>query len=70
MTALVITIAGLNVAPFDGSGLTGVTLTAASFTATAGIFKYLLALAVDYVCILYNDFLVILRIKSMDLPIW
>ena len=46
MTALVITIAGLNVAPFDGSGLTGVTLTAASFTATAGIFKYLLALAV------------------------
>jgi len=46
MTALVITIAGLNVAPFDGSGLTGVTLTAASFTATAGVFKYLLALAV------------------------
>jgi len=46
MTALVITIAGLNVAPFNGSGLTGVTLTAASFTATAGIFKYLLALAV------------------------
>ncbi|MGX9416272.1 alanine/glycine:cation symporter family protein [Vibrio sp. WJH972] len=46
MTALVITIAGLNVAPFDGSGLTGVTLTAASFTETAGIFKYLLALAV------------------------
>ncbi|MBR7887324.1 alanine:cation symporter family protein [Marinomonas sp. A79] len=46
MTALVITIAGLNVGPYDGSGLTGVTLTAASFTATAGIFKYLLALAV------------------------
>ena len=49
MTALVITIAGLNAAPFDGgvaSGLTGVTLTAASFTATAGVFKYLLALAV------------------------
>ena len=46
MTALVITIAGLNVAPFDGSGLTGVTLTAASFTETAGVFKYLLALAV------------------------
>ncbi|MDA7747112.1 alanine:cation symporter family protein [Psychromonas sp.] len=46
MTALVITIAGLNTAPFDGGGLTGVTLTAASFTATAGIFKYLLALAV------------------------
>jgi alanine or glycine:cation symporter, AGCS family len=46
MTALVITIAGLNVAPFDGSGLTGVTLTAALFTETAGVFKYLLALAV------------------------
>lgn len=46
MTALVITIAGLNVAPYNGSGLTGVTLTAASFTETAGIFKYLLALAV------------------------
>ncbi|WP_025564894.1 alanine/glycine:cation symporter family protein [Psychromonas sp. SP041] len=46
MTALVITIAGLNVAPYDGSGLTGVTLTAASFTETAGVFKYLLALAV------------------------
>tara|TARA_R110001583_G_scaffold22377_9_gene84041 strand:- start:142 stop:1686 length:1545 start_codon:yes stop_codon:yes gene_type:complete len=46
MTALVITIAGLNVAPFDGNGLTGVTLTAASFTETAGIFKYLLAIAV------------------------
>ncbi|NQZ30307.1 MAG: alanine:cation symporter family protein [Oceanospirillaceae bacterium] len=46
MTALVITIAGLNAGPFDGSGLTGVTLTAASFTETAEIFKYLLALAV------------------------
>ncbi|WOD09027.1 alanine/glycine:cation symporter family protein [Marinomonas sp. GJ51-6] len=46
MTALVITIAGLNVGAFDGSGLTGVTLTAASFTETAGFFKYLLALAV------------------------
>ena len=46
MTALVITIAGLNVAPYDGSGLTGVTLTAASFTETAAVFKYLLALAV------------------------
>ena len=46
MTALVITIAGLNVSPFNGEGLTGVTLTAASFTQTAGIFKYLLALAV------------------------
>ena len=46
MTALVITIAGLNVAPFDGNSLTGVTLTAASFTETADIFKYLLALAV------------------------
>jgi len=46
MTALVITIAGLNVGPFDGSGLTGVTLTAASFTETAEVFKYTLALAV------------------------
>jgi len=46
MTALVITIAGLNSAPFNGEGLTGVTLTAASFTATAGIFKYFLAIAV------------------------
>lgn len=46
MTALVITIAGLNVQPYNGEGLTGVTLTAASFTETAGIFKYLLALAV------------------------
>lgn len=46
MTALVITIAGLNTAPFPGEGLTGVQLTAASFTQTAGIFKYLLALAV------------------------
>ncbi|MEC7941185.1 MAG: alanine/glycine:cation symporter family protein [Pseudomonadota bacterium] len=46
MTALVITIAGLNTSPFDGSGLTGVTLTAASFTETAGFFKYTLALAV------------------------
>jgi len=46
MTALVITIAGLNVAPFDGADLTGVTLTAASFEATAGVFKYFLAVAV------------------------
>ncbi len=46
MTALVITIAGLNTAPFDGAGLTGVTLTAASFTATSEIFKYALAIAV------------------------
>lgn len=46
MTALVITIAGLNMAPFDGAGLTGVTLTAASFEATAGVFKYFLAVAV------------------------
>ncbi len=46
MTALVITIAGLNLAPFDGAGLTGVTLTAASFEATAGVFKYFLAVAV------------------------
>lgn len=46
MTALVITIAGLNVAPFDGAGLTGVTLTAASFEATSVWFKYSLAAAV------------------------
>ncbi len=46
MTALVITIAGLNAAPYPGDGLTGVQLTAASFTQTAGVFKYLLALAV------------------------
>lgn len=46
MTALVITIAGLNTGPYDGTGLTGVTLTAASFTETAEVFKYTLALAV------------------------
>lgn len=46
MTALVITIAGLNVAPFPGEGLTGVQLTAASFESTSTVFKYLLALAV------------------------
>lgn len=46
MTALVITIAGLNTAPFTGEGLTGVQLTAASFTQTAGVFKYFLAIAV------------------------
>ena len=46
MTALVITIAGLNVAPFDGAGLTGVQLTAASFESSFDVFKYLLAVAV------------------------
>jgi AGCS family alanine or glycine:cation symporter len=46
MTALVITIAGLNLAPFDGAGLTGVQLTAASFSSSVGVFKYFLALAV------------------------
>lgn len=46
MTALVITIAGLNVGPFTGEGLTGVNLTAASFQETADWFKYLLAIAV------------------------
>ncbi len=46
MTALVITIAGLNVAPFPGEGLTGVQLTAASFESAAGWFKYPLAAAV------------------------
>lgn len=46
MTALVITIAGMNVGPYDGSGLTGVNLTAASFQETADWFKYPLAIAV------------------------
>ena len=46
MTALVITIAGLNIAPFDGAGLTGVQLTAASFSDSVGFFKYFLAIAV------------------------
>lgn len=46
MTALVITIAGMNTAPFPGEGLSGVQLTAASFTQTADFFKYFLALAV------------------------
>jgi AGCS family alanine or glycine:cation symporter len=47
MTALVITIAGLNTGPFpQAGGLTGVNLTAASFQATADWFRYPLALAV------------------------
>jgi AGCS family alanine or glycine:cation symporter len=47
MTALVITIAGLNTGPFPApNGLTGVNLTAASFQATADWFRYPLALAV------------------------
>lgn len=46
MTALVITISGLNTGPFDGSGLTGVNLTAAAFQNTADWFKYPLAIAV------------------------
>lgn len=46
MTALVITIAGLNTAPYPGEGLTGVQLTAASFESVAGWFKYPLAIAV------------------------
>lgn len=46
MTALVITISGLNAGPFDGSGLTGVNLTAAAFQNTADWFKYPLAIAV------------------------
>ncbi len=46
MTALVITIAGLNLAPFPGEGLTGVQLTAASFESSVGFFKYFLAIAV------------------------
>jgi alanine or glycine:cation symporter, AGCS family len=47
MTALVITIAGLNGGPFPNpDGLTGVNLTAASFQATADWFRFPLALAV------------------------
>ena len=46
MTALVITISGMNAGPFDGSGLTGVNLTAAAFQETADWFKYPLAIAV------------------------
>lgn len=47
MTALVITIAGLNTGPFPKpDGLTGVELTAASFQATFDWFRYPLALAV------------------------
>jgi alanine or glycine:cation symporter, AGCS family len=47
MTAIVITIAGLNAGPFPHEGgLTGVNLTAASFQATFDWFRYPLALAV------------------------
>lgn len=47
MTALVITIAGLNAGPFPSpSGLSGVNLTAASFQATFDWFRYPLAIAV------------------------
>ena len=47
MTALVITIAGLNTGPYPNpDGLTGVNLTAASFQATFDWFRYPLALAV------------------------
>lgn len=47
MTALVITIAGLNTGPFPApDGLTGVQLTAASFQASYDWFRYPLALAV------------------------
>lgn len=47
MTALVITIAGLNTGPFPHpEGLTGVQLTAASFQASYDWFRYPLALAV------------------------
>ncbi len=47
MTALVITIAGLNTGPYPNpEGLTGVNLTAASFQATFDWFRYPLALAV------------------------
>lgn len=47
LTALVITIAGLNGGPYPNpNGLSGVALTSASFQATADWFKYPLALAV------------------------
>ena len=46
MTALVITISGMNASPFTGDGLTGVNLTAAAFQETADWFKYPLAIAV------------------------
>jgi len=47
MTALVITIAGLNTGPYPNpEGLTGVNLTAASFQGTFDWFRYPLALAV------------------------
>ncbi len=47
MTAMVITIAGLNTGPYPNpAGMTGVTLTAASFQATADWLRYPLALAV------------------------
>lgn len=47
MTALVITIAGLNAGPFPNpGGLSGVNLTAASFQATFDWFRYPLAIAV------------------------
>ena len=47
MTALVITIAGLNAGPYPNpAGLSGVELTAASFQATYDWFRYPLALAV------------------------
>ena len=46
ITALVITISGVNNGPFDGSGLTGVNLTAAAFQETADWFRYPLAVAV------------------------
>ena len=46
LTALVITISGMNTSPFTGDGLTGVNLTAAAFQETADWFKYPLAIAV------------------------
>jgi len=47
MTALVITISGVNLGPFPNpEGLTGVNLTSAAFEATAGWLRYPLALAV------------------------
>ncbi len=46
MTALVITISGINAGPYTGAGLTGVNLTSAAFQETADWFKYPLAIAV------------------------
>ncbi len=46
MTALVITFSGLNTAPFDGKGLTGVDLTAAAFSKDISWFRPALTIAI------------------------